>query len=155
MVATSKPAIVQAGEQTIYIGSGTVVLLSKHGSVIKVRNLWESRAGTVKVQFGKHSTDICAGKEVVIGKDSNAVYQAMQQDNVGRRRVREISVGNQAALSTAEVSIASMLKESQLLEKLRASTEKSDKSLVDRVMKMAACLQYSTGKHGQYTNLQH
>lgn len=149
----SKETTVRAGDCTIHIRAGTVAIVLHEGAVVKVRNLWESRAHSIRVLVGNRSTDIAAGHEVVVGRNDGSLAQSLQKDRAGRRGVDLVALEGEKRLVRGEVSLVSLLQTSGVLKHVLGGSNAADRALAGKVMKMAACLMQLTAQRGIYARL--
>jgi hypothetical protein len=98
---------------------------------------------------GTQKIEVCAGQESVVSRDQAALNAVFKHDSVGRRRVRILdSEGNK--ISTAEISIISLMTSSPVLSKIALTKDDQNLALTRKMLKMAACIQLVTASHGTY-----
>ncbi len=151
VVSAAKRSRVNAGEHTIEASPGSIVHVTRRGAVLVVRNLCDSASKSVKVTVAGKVVHISAGEEVVVGLNDGTVESALKGDNVGRRNVNRFVIDGKHAMIKSELSIISLIQQSNLLTTMYTKGSVADRSLMERVMKMAAALFQITGKRGAYS----
>src|SRR5262249_41923189 len=150
LVSAIRTTRVDCGDRSVSIGRGAMVLVSRDGNVLKVRNLHERSNKSVSVLFHAEWLRLAAGAEMILGADETSVSQVLQSDRVGRRRVSGGIAEDGQTLVRCEVSLVSLMQRSVLLRSLMMS--KPDRALTDTLTKTAACLMQVTSGHGPYTS---
>jgi hypothetical protein len=149
LVNAVKTTLLNVSGSTVIIEAGAMALISRDNLLTKVRNVWESRAGSVRHIVGTQKIEVCAGQESVVSRDQAALNAVFKHDSVGRRRVRILdSEGNK--ISTAEISIISLMTSSPVLSKIALTKDDQNLALTRKMLKMAACIQLVTASHGTY-----
>lgn len=152
LLMATRPTIIQTDDSTITVSPGAIVLVSKDIMMTKLRTLWSNGAGNVRQCVGNNHVDVAAGEETLLSKDAKAFESIYATDAVGRRRVRHHDLTNHK-LASAEVSLITLMASSPVLRSLTASSSAHDAGTVDKMLKMAACIQLATAAHGTYTNV--
>jgi hypothetical protein len=130
-----------------------MAVLAKDGDALTVRNIYEPRGHSVTVYFkDKHTLNLAAGEEVVIGSSYSATRGALQAQLVGRRKLTHQELSGGVAVASCEFSLPTLLHHSCVLQKLARSTDKADRDITKTLTKMAACLQVATQGHGAYVS---
>jgi hypothetical protein len=150
LVSADKLTMIKTPHSMITINPGTIALISVVDNVTKVRNLWESGTGTIRQSVNGKFVDICAGQESILGMNEMTVNKALNKDQVGRRRMRNIDVPGGMRMARAEVSLVTVMQNVNFIADLVNSNNQTDKALVAKMVKMAAVCQQATAKHGQY-----
>jgi hypothetical protein len=148
-----KDTTVLAGDCIVHIRAGTAAIVLHEGAVVKVRNLWESRAHSIRVLIGNKSTQIAAGQEMAVGRNDGTLAQSLQTDRTGRRGVNLVALDREKSLVRGEVSLVSLLQNSRVLRHVLRGSNATDRALADKVMKMAACLMQLTAQRGVYARV--
>lgn len=151
ILQTTKPGVVQAGRYTVHADKGVVALISFDNDVLVVRNLCEQSPQNLKVVDGSHEIFVPVGGELRLSSSEKQVSQSIIQDGGPRRHVEvgRAAAGSFAALS--EVPFPSLVRSSRLLNVLVHEKGSAETRLVGRLLKMAACLQFTTQGHGAYS----
>jgi hypothetical protein len=152
MTAARDATIITAGDHRIALQPGAIVHISYTSGLLKVRNLSDSSSNAVTVIIGgSHKMNLHAGNEIVA---SNTVKprDAMSDDRIARRMVREYGVGAHA-VATAEFSFVSLLQKSPVLSEMCTRTAGNERPLVDKMMKTSVALTTVTASHGMYSRV--
>ncbi len=148
LVVAKQEAFVKAGKAVLHLQPGAVALVRVHKGRSYIRNIFEPRAKAVEVIVGTKRSIVTVGCEMVVAPPSEKLERVFI-DTVGRRRlVRYDERGS--GIFVSEVSMISLIMDSELLSKLFQSAELEDKSLSSRILKMAACLSLVTSGHGTF-----
>lgn len=141
---------IKAPHASIVVRPGSCVLVTTNGTVTAVRNLYEGSGGRVKVSTGAHFATVPVGTEVVVGLSKNHVLDFVRKDLVGRRRIQigDIKTGS---ISSAEVSLISLMNQSDLLRVIGKSQKAESRAVISKLLKMAACISVVTAGHGSYS----
>jgi hypothetical protein len=113
--------------------------------------LGASSPNAIQIQTNHKSIPVSYGEEVVVGDDS--VKQWMVKDTVDRRRVRLLALPENTYIAKSEASPFSIFNSSSMLCSIYDSKETMDKTIVEKIVKMAACLTVVTAKNGSYTRM--
>lgn len=145
---------VVVGGFPITIKSGTLSMVCDHGNDVKVRNVYESQSTSIEVSVGKHHcVGLQVGHELIIVPQRGSISKALSSEPVGRRRVHHSEVPGGYSLVNCEVSLTSLMQNTDLLAQIMRSEDKEDRSINSRLMKMAAVLSMVTIGHGNYSML--
>jgi hypothetical protein len=153
LVCADKDTVVKTGACQLNISGGTIALIANEGGIIKVRNLWEMRAGTIREIVGDKFFDVAAGQETIISPDEAHLHQSLERDQIGRRKARMLDIPGGLKLSRSELSMVSLIQNTDMLSVLVNSENSADKALAGKLIKMAAVLTQVTARHGQYMNV--
>lgn len=149
LVNSHRNVTIKAPNATIVAKPGAAVLVSTNGDVTTIRNLYEPGASTVKVSSSSHFAHVPVGSEIVIGPSKAKVLEFLKTDLVGRRRIQVGDVKSGGFVSS-EVSLISLLNQSDLMRAVGRSQHVQSKSMVNKLLKMAACISVVTAAHGGY-----
>lgn len=151
LVAPSKGTTITAGTHKVILASGAIVHVVRDSTHLKIHNLCDSGANSVKVlsSAGRLLT-VGIGQELILATEDGSYKLPPRDENIGRRKVeRFVMDGNQAMRS--EVSTIALIQSSDLLRAVYTGTSPADKCIMDRIIKMAAALFQVTGKRGAYS----
>jgi hypothetical protein len=146
---TRKATTVVAGDVRITLQPSSIITVEHEGHSVKVRTLYEPDNTSVSVVIEGKIVNIGVGQELVVAANEGELHLALKNDNVGRRRIKSHPIGNRH-IATSELSLISFMEANPILNQIVHSQEQEDKALVDRLVKMAACLMVSTTSHGAY-----
>jgi hypothetical protein len=149
--------IIHCGAYSLSVATGTIAVIRKHNGITTVSNLYEKAPNSVRVTMlldGKY-VSIAAGHQISLGKTESEVKASIAQDPVSRRGLRAISMSSGHKLVTSEISLTSLLENSNVLRAMQRSNNTSDRVIANRVTKMAACLLMVTAKRGPYAANNH
>jgi hypothetical protein len=152
LVNTTAPTTITAGRYSIKLAAGTVAMISNRQEHVVVRDLYESKGGSIIVITPEQKTLAAqVGQEIIVGRAGLSYTKVLGEDAVGRRRMRHIDMGRLSNAVISEVSLVSLLQNTDVLSQLMRSDAADDKALINKVEKMAVVLQFATGSHGNYS----
>jgi hypothetical protein len=154
LVSSSERTIVHAGDALINVAPGAVAMIHAHNGVVKVRNMFDKSAHSVVVFVNNRQIDVPVGQEAAFGSHDVAVAQAIKSDSVGRRRIRHVKMANNKAVMLSDVSLLSILQNSELLARIMDKNDSANKALRNKLLRMAAVLSTVTAKYGAYAQMQ-
>src|SRR5579875_3999552 len=93
-------------------------------------------------------TELAVGQESLIGPNNGSVGKALKSEAIGRRRLKGVDFPGGHAMIRGEVSIVSLMQESDLLHRISTSKTAHDRALTVRLVKMAAVMQTVQAGHG-------
>jgi hypothetical protein len=152
LAAPTSTMRIDLGNSFVVIPKGTIALITKKDGVTKVRNLFENSARSVTIVAGGASFKVAAGEEALVGNSREALHESMAADHIGRRDIRHVDVKG-LAVATSEVSIPALFQGDHLMKLIHGSNAKEDKSVFNKMMKMAACLMQVTSNRGAYRQI--
>jgi hypothetical protein len=91
------------------------------------------------------------GQETIVGRAGISFTRVLGEDAVGRRRMRHIDLGTATNVIASEVSLTTLIQNTDILNQLSRSESPEDKAIMTKVMKMAVALQMITQSHGNYS----
>lgn len=150
-IATAKRTAIKCGKAVIYAEKGAYLLLSRIGRITTIRNLHERQSGSVRLVSGNKYVVVAAGQEVIIAPTEADLAGAVSQDAVGRRRAHVTSLPDGSKAQLSEISLISVMGKNGILSTMLHSEESADRKIAKQVIKMAACLVYTTAAHGAYS----
>jgi hypothetical protein len=150
LVSAAKSTILKCGEHLVSVDPGTLAIVTNNNGVVKVSNLWEASAASVRTYSSKKMVPLHVGKQIILGSNSYDVTSAMKSDPVARRRSFFFELPDGKGAARSEVSIVSLCQTEPILQKLLKSTQSQDQSLAEKIVKMAAVLAQTTANHGPY-----
>lgn len=156
LISTSAPTTLAAGKYTINIAPHTVAMVSNRNDHVVVRNVYESKlTGIHVITPDNKCIGAQVGQEVIVGKTSMSYTQVLNADAVGRRRMRHSDLGKSTSIISSEVSLISLLQNTNILSQMTRSVHPDDKAILNKVMKMAVALSITTQKHGNFSIVGH
>lgn len=151
IVAPKDLAIVVAGDVTVIVEPSTIISVSRNDNCIKIHNLYEKGNHAVTAITAGKSISVGMGRELILSTSERASKVETNNDKFARRRIKDLGfVGNLHATS-CEISLISLLEKHVALNALTHSHDIQDKSIVDKLVKTAACLMLTTNLHGAYS----
>ncbi len=153
LLYTSQRTNLEVGTCVVSMLPETAVLVEKTEDAIKIRNIYETKANSVKIMKpGGHLTSLEVSNEIILSADQPTAMLALV-DRVGRRKIRDYKLQSGTTLTRSEISLVSLLTESQLLQFLRNSKDNECRKLHKRLLKTAACTWVVTGNHQVYSTI--
>ncbi len=128
----------------------SVVYLSRSRNCLRVCSLHALSPGSVGLMAGNRFISLSAGQEAIAAPDRVLALRELNATGVGHRRIRFIA-GDFGVVVCSEFSIPAVLSGATLLSTVAHSSDSSDKRLVGRILKTAACLSVVTNNHGPYS----
>ena len=92
-----------------------------------------------------------AGHELIVGKAGLSYTHVLNEEPVGRRRLKPLDLGAMSNAIASEISLVSLLQNTDILTMLNRSEVTEDKALIFKISKMAVSLQIVTPGHGNYS----
>jgi len=152
LIFSSAVSRIHCGEYSVSLRSGAIALVTKDGSLLKVRNLGGTGADSVSLLVHGRKIHVHPGSEAIMGPDDGSAEKVAQTDNLGRRRVTHVAPAKGKTIILSEFSMLSLIKSNRLLTQVVVQRPGKTESAVSRnVMKTMAALTYATAGHGQYS----
>lgn len=107
--------------------------------------------GPAEIKVGKHTAQLNSGEEAIVLDHEPGYSDLVGQDDIGRRRIRMTKLSESESMALSEFSLIQAVEREPMLYRLVHSTDVHDKSVRERLIKMAAVLNIVTGRHGQYS----
>jgi hypothetical protein len=155
IVETRQDTVIQHGVLKVRVQGGAICLVNGADNVLKVRNLWEAKGGSLEVYVGNRLIASSAGQEIILTRDDSSRRWALSQDNVGRRRTKSFDLADGQTITSSEVSLVSLAVDSQLVYLLLRSDRPDERALASKLVKMAACLAHAHSHHGPFASAAH
>jgi hypothetical protein len=156
LVSTDSATTVNAGRYTVRLEPHTVATINMRGDHVVVRNVHESKQGSVRIMTPEAKCAAASvGQEVIAGTARTSVSSVLSEEAVGRRRLRHLEVSDKTALTTSEVSVLSLIQNTNILSQMARSEHPDDKEILHHIIKSAAALQIVTQRHGNYSIIGH
>ncbi len=149
LIFARKPTVVRVAGTLLRMEKDTIALIEVNSQRVKVTNVWEPKLSSLRQYLGQAHFNIAAGEECVLSLQPHAT---ISRDKIGRRQVRQAELENRA-LRMSEISIITLIPNSALLSSMSISKSREDMKIIDKILKMAACLQSVTSAHGSYSQL--
>lgn len=146
---TTETNLVSAGIN-IKIGKGAVTLLTREGGCLKINNLCEDKSNSVNVMVEQRSFSLRAGQEMVLAKDDQTLKTWLLSDHIARRRMTAFRLSDGCPFVVSEYLIPTLIERVGLLKGVEHSSNKTEKAVFNKVLKMAICLDVATFSHGRY-----
>lgn len=149
LFAPKSDIIVQTHEGKVYIAAKSHVWIVETGNDVSISDLGDSKNGAVKVVVGEHECiDLVPGQQVLLTRNPNATFESLNPTSeIGYRDVRSHTSKDGITSHVCEFSIVSALGNVKRLSRLKASANKEERILSERMLKNAAIL--SMISHGQ------
>jgi fibronectin-binding autotransporter adhesin len=156
LISTRKATTVRAGKNVVKLAPGTVAMLAYKDSHLKIRNVYENSNASVTANIeGKKLIGLQAGHEVIIARSGASINKILGEEPVGRRRLKHSEITGSHTIVHSEVSLTSLLQNTNILSQLVRSNVGEDKQLIGKIMKMAVSLSIVTPHHGSYSMVTH
>ena len=152
LFVAKKSSLITAGALFISLAPGAVVLVSKTPEAVKVRDLHDCKANSVRayVRNGPSRT-VAPGEELALSRNAYQASKALA-DGIGRRRVDVYPCSDGKCLLVSEFSVINLLSSNRLLALVRTSVkQRQDKRLVESLLKTSAVLLTITQGHGNFS----
>jgi hypothetical protein len=153
LVAAKRPLVIRAGASSVLVSKGAIVLVSQRAGIAKVNNLSESKLNSARVVVDGTLLPVKAGQEYVIADDFDSLQKSVEEDNVHRRALHTFELPGGVQLMSCEYEPVTLIKHNDLLSSMIHTSNRTDKQVFNKIIKMAACLQIATASHGQYSPL--
>lgn len=155
------------GDYAIAIDRGGLVLISREDLLVHICHLGETTGirnfldvvtlrpivtapAYAHILLPNWSCKIRAGQEVFLTKDAVSAIKQMKADAICRRNLRQEQTKNGYYITRSEFSATSVLQNNQLLCNVKKSTRSGDRSLFNRMIKLAAALQQVFASNGAF-----
>lgn len=152
---TAGAAVIQAkGNGLVRTPEAIVELTKKSLAFVRTRPNCDHifvLLGPARVIVGKHVVSLNSGDEAIVSNHDANYKDLVGADEIGRRRFRITKLPDAKSIALNEFSLVQALEREPLLYQLVHSQGKDNKSLKDRLLKMAAVLNIVTSRHGPYT----
>lgn len=138
--AHHEPVRIKVDRGEVSIGRNAVVYVVSDGKNIAVFNIADHRKGDVTVKTNRNKlVTLKAGEQVVLAdKESAAFEKAKPVPEIKAERSKELGTDEETRIYHAEFSPTAALDHAQRFQDLVNSKSKSDKILVDHILKTAA-----------------
>jgi len=154
LISARHDTILSAGDHCkILVTAGSAALASNLGGVLVVRAVYQGAREPVRLFLNGRSLGLSVGEELGVGNSKEDLRQALQNDNIGRRRVKQLAIDGDTQVVRSEVSLVSLLERSGVLTQLRANPDRDNRTLMTKIVKTAACLLQVTSRHGPYSSV--
>jgi hypothetical protein len=110
--------------------------------------------GSASINVGRHSARISTGEQAVVTNHDPGLND-LGGDEIGRRRLRMTKVGDGMTMSLCEFSLVHCIEREPMVYSLVHSKTADSKTIKEKLIKMAAVLNYVTSRHGPYTTNVH
>lgn len=152
IVSASRPTTVIAGRYSVKMEANTIALISNRGDHVIVRSIYESKLASIKIATPeKRCLGVLLGQETIVGREGISYTRVLGEDAIGRRRMRHLALGTNATVITSEISLVSLLHNTDILSQISRSPMAEDKVILNKVLKMAVALSMITQGHGNYS----
>ena len=99
---------------------------------------------------GNKEMTLSGGQAIIIGADEASVKEALERDPIPRRQLKTFNMGNGQSIAAYEFSLVSLLPNQSIISNVLQSKETDDRSIANKLYKMAACVMLVTYAHGPY-----
>jgi hypothetical protein len=151
LFVANKPTTIKLKNHIVMMQANTIAIISIKGNIVKVRNLFEAANNSINTSTGKSSVALAAGQELVFSTEDTGLMQQVKSDNIARRRIKTVEMPTGHNLMRSEVSLLSLLQNEPVLKQLVVSETEHDQALLQKLIKMTACLNQVTAGHGAYS----
>jgi hypothetical protein len=103
------------------------------------------------VQSGDDKITLAPGREVLLTDKSITPEDAIADDGIGRRRLAAYKLHNQKFAVVDDFAIVSLVNSARHLRPLREPITATDVQLREKMVKMAAAVEYTSMNRGRYT----
>jgi hypothetical protein len=140
---------------SIFMKKGSVAYVTSNGQTTKVFNVSDKARNSIAVAIDRHTIQTNVGQEIAVASTEREAIADMGVDKVGRRKLRILAEGapGQLAICTSEYSILSLIQNAELPKALYRSKDRSDRKMVQDIMKMSVCQFQTTVSHGSYSQV--
>jgi hypothetical protein len=112
--------------------------------------IWDEGPSSVQVQTQQRMVKLGPASEIMVGDHQPRYSEIAANDNVGRRQIRIFELGKGFYMTKTEFSLVHIFDSTPLLHSLKTSDDPQDRAWKERILKTAAILGITTGKHGSY-----
>ncbi len=147
LIITRKPTVVESGGHQFRLSPNTIVRMSLQNDRVQINVLYDARANSVRAQIGNRLIQLSVGQELIVGHSLDAPLGAY--GTMGRRRVKRAALTG-AEVMVSEFSIPTLLHSVEVVKSLTKSRSALDRHLVEKIVKVSACLMQSTINHGTF-----
>ena len=154
VISAARNAVVTMPGARVDLAAGSVAVLKRRGNVVSVSTVFSNNAGAVRFTGGKRTIAIPVGNELLVAESGAELDKVIKADTTGRRGVRILDLPYGGSAMTSEVSFVSTMFNSPILQQIFQSKNDDDRSICDKISKMAVCLSVVTGKHGPFAPIQ-
>jgi hypothetical protein len=130
----------------IRVRKGSAMTMSSHDGMVRITSL----SGSLTVLAGGRSIAVHNGEELIVSDHRLTADEQTKSDGVGRRNFQSFALAGGLYATVCDVSLISLIRESQLLGTLRHPQTRSQKALAARVLRNAAALHVVTQGRGAY-----
>jgi filamentous hemagglutinin len=130
----------------IRVRKGSVMTISSHDGLVRITSL----SGSLSVLAGGRSMEVHNGEELIVSDHRLTLEEQTRSDGVGRRNFQTFPLAAGLHATVCDVSLVSLIRESQLLDSLRHPQTRSQKALAAKVLRNAAALHVVTQGRGAY-----
>ncbi len=149
LFAPNSDIVVTTKEGDVHIGAGAVALIFEDGHDVAILDLSDRNVGDIQFT-GIMNGALTPGRQVVLTRNSQADFNDINPASaVATRRLLKTNLSNDITAYNSEFSIVSALRVGDLYNQLKQTAE--GRSVLERILRSAACLQILTFSHGPYT----
>lgn len=134
-----QPLIVDTPHGSVSIKEDSVALVSIQNKMTRVFNLNDHHHNGVTTTVGNSSAELSPGREAIFVDASEAqIQRIVLNDGIGHKDLRIQQQNARIGIILGQYSMGDLLTQHPLLQQLRKSEDKSDKALVNALIKTAA-----------------
>jgi hypothetical protein len=148
VIIANDQAFVRVGKGVLHLQPGAIVSVNVTKGSAYVRNIYEPASKGVEVIVGPKRTVVTLGNELILVPPSEKMDRTFV-DGIGRRKLARYEERG-SGVYVSEVSLISLIMNSEILTKIFHSEVPEDKSLSSELLKMAACVSIVTANHGTF-----
>ncbi len=147
LIDAQKDFQLKADDCTVSMKRGSLVLISKTPSALRVTNLKDDRANSVIVSTMGALLSLKPATEMIV---ANCPLATSKKDGCGRRNTKIIGNSPSGCITIGEVSLQSLLINNRLVKCLNNSDERYEHKLCKELQKMTACLAHMNKSSEQF-----
>ncbi len=109
LIFASKPTTVQCGAWQMTLEPNTIILVSKQNDTIKIRNIYQDKAASLRLSCESKHVSLESGQAIVVGPDEASVKESLGADNASTSQLKPLSMGNGQFAVTCDLCLESPL----------------------------------------------
>jgi len=146
----SKDTTVETQFGNIYIGAGSVVLVSSDASGVAIYNIHDSGKHAVSIDVQGRKMSVCPGRHLLVSNNRGTDFAASNHvESVLHRAVSTSTIGD-LKVHTSEFSTLSAMAGVLPLRAIIESKHPQSRKLADKMLKTTAVLLHLAGNQGEF-----
>jgi hypothetical protein len=139
MARAKEPMTVDTPQGSIEIKQDAIAIISVQNKLTRVMNLIDHHRNGVVANTAGKSLELGAGREAVfVDAAASEIDRLVLDDGIGHKNMKIIQIDENHGLITGQFSMGDLITRHPLLQRLRKSEDKSDRDLVNALIKTAA-----------------